>query len=61
MSQTLAFISAHRKLIVAAVGAAVLIVGAVAGESSTLYTTIVSVATALGVYAAPNSVNYPPA
>lgn len=61
MDSVLSSIAAHRKLIVALVGAVVLIVGAVAGESSTAYTVIVSIATALGVYAAPNSINYPPA
>lgn len=55
MDSVLLFCRAHRKLIVALVGAAVLIVGAVAGESSTAYTTIVSVATALGVYGAKNT------
>lgn len=48
-------LSKYRKFIVAGVGAAALIIGAVAGETSTLYIVLVSVASALGVWRAPNS------
>lgn len=55
MTKILDFVASHRKLLVALAGAAVLILGAVAGESSTAYTSVVSVLTALGVYGVPNA------
>jgi len=51
----LALLGKYRKFIVAAVGAAVLIIGQVWGPGSSLYTTVVSVLTALGVYGVPNT------
>jgi len=55
MAYVLDLIAGHRKLVVALIGAGILIIGALYGETSTVYTTAVSLATALGVYATPNS------
>jgi hypothetical protein len=50
------FVERYRKLIVAAVGAGVVVVGQLVGVDSDIYTSVVALATALGVYAVPNRI-----
>lgn len=54
MSTLTALIARYGKFITALVGVVLLVVGDHYGLTSTAYTTIVSVATALGVYGVPN-------
>ena len=54
MATILDFIARYKKFIVAAAGAAVLILGAALGEQSEVYQAVVSILTALGVAAVPN-------
>lgn len=54
LRRTMLNLGKYAKLITALVGAAVVIIGRAAGVDSTIYLDVVTVVTALGVYAVPN-------
>ncbi len=51
----MSFLAKYRKTVVAVAGAAVIIVGRLAGVDSDAYFVVVTLATALGVYVTPNA------